>query len=268
MALCSDPSITYLNKFGYNVVKLPRKGIEPMDIIGKDASTEWLGPLSAAWKSTIAVPPPGPAQPAVAVSGQKSDSLKLSVGLKVLANALAAFGATVPSLDVAYTRARNVQFTFTDVTSTSVSPMDAGNYLAGGDLNTASPIIQHYFLEGSAHAFLIFDVLKSDSISVTATDSNGVGVTVDVPQIQGLVGANVGVTTSASSQSTLTYKGQVPVTFGFKAFAISFANGKWSLAGAAASPDISFAAAAVVGGANSLANQPPVILTSSGLLNM
>jgi len=26
---CKDPSITFLNKFGYNVVKLPRTGIEP-----------------------------------------------------------------------------------------------------------------------------------------------------------------------------------------------------------------------------------------------
>src|ERR1700722_5255378 len=31
-----DPSVTYLNKLGYNVVKLPRTGIEPMDVIGRD----------------------------------------------------------------------------------------------------------------------------------------------------------------------------------------------------------------------------------------
>ena len=32
MAKVKDPSITYLNSLGYNVVKLPRAGIEPMDV--------------------------------------------------------------------------------------------------------------------------------------------------------------------------------------------------------------------------------------------
>ena len=34
-----DPSVTFLNKFGYNVVKLPRVGIEPLDLIGMDETT-------------------------------------------------------------------------------------------------------------------------------------------------------------------------------------------------------------------------------------
>ena len=29
MAKKKDPSITFLNKFGYNVIRLPRTGIEP-----------------------------------------------------------------------------------------------------------------------------------------------------------------------------------------------------------------------------------------------
>lgn len=269
MALCSDPSITFLNKFGYNVVKLPRKGIEPMDIIGKDSSTEWLGPLSSVWKSSLPVPAPSAPQPAVSVEGQKTDQLALSVGLKVLANALAAFGASVPSLEVAYKQARNVQFQFTNVTSTSVAPLSAGNYLASGDLNTANAVIQHYFLDGSAHAFLIFDVLKSDTISVKATDSNGVEVKVDVPQIQAMLSVNAGVNVTTSNDSTLSFKGPAPVTFGFKAFAMGYANGKWSLAGAKASGDMAFGAAAgAAGGGSSEPDQPPVLLTTSGLVNM
>lgn len=267
MAACSDPSVTFLNKYGYNVVKLPRKGIEPMDLLGKDKSTEWLGKLSVAWKSAIPEPQPGPPQPAADIQGQKTEQLKLSLGLKVLANALQAFGASVPSLDVAFKHATNVQFTFSDVTSTSVAPLEAGNYLSAGDLNTANPLVSHYFLDGSAQAFLIFDVLKSDSVTVTATDDKGTEVKIDVPQIQGIIGANVGVSASGGSQSTVTFKGPAPITFGFKVFSISFANGKWSLKGAAAQGGMAFGVAAG-GGAPNIASEPPVILTSSGLLNM
>ena len=39
------------------------------------------------------------------------------------ARVLAAFGATVPALDVAYSRARTVQFSYTNVTSTVVPPL-------------------------------------------------------------------------------------------------------------------------------------------------
>jgi hypothetical protein len=269
MALCKDPSLTFLNKFGYNVIKLPRVGIEPMDIVGRDSSTEWLGKLSRVWNTTMPPPEPGPPQPAANVQGQKSDKLELSVGLKILENALRAFGATVPSLAFAYNRARKIQFTFGNVTSTSVEPLAAGNYLGSGDLNTNNPVVSHYFLEDHAEAFLIFDVLKTTSIDVTATDDSGTEIKVDVPQIQATVGVNVGVGVSGSAQATLTFSGQTPVSFGFRAFSINFANGKWVLAGAQASDSLAFGVSA--GGAqptpaSSLGQ--PVLLKTGGLLGL
>ena len=267
MALCKDPSITFLNKFGYNVIKLPRVGIEPMDIVGKDKSTEWLGKLSGVWKTTMPPPAPRPPQAAADVAGQQSDKLELSIGLKILENALRAFGASVPSLNFAFTKARKIQFTFGSVTSTVVEPLEAGNYLASGDLNTQNPVVSRYFLEDDAEAFLIFDVLKTSSMDVTATDDRGVEVAVDVPQIQSVVGANVGVKKSGSSQSTLTFSGQTPVSFGFKAFHINFVNGKWALEGAEADAGLAFHA--VAGGAPAAAiDTEPVLLRRGGLVNI
>ena len=105
-----DPSVTFLNKFGYNVVKLPRVGIEPLDVIGIDDTTQWLGPLSSVWQSSVPAPEPSAPRPAAPVNGQKTDKLEIGFGLQILSNALAAFGAAAPSLDVAYKRARKVQF--------------------------------------------------------------------------------------------------------------------------------------------------------------
>ena len=270
MAICKDPSITFLNKFGYNVIKLPRKGIEPLDIVGKDKNTEWLGKLSSVWKGTLPEPAPSAPQPAADVQGRQSDKLQLSVGLKVLENALAAFGATAPGLTGAYSRARAVQFTFTNVTSTVVPPLDAGNYLAGGDLNTNNGLVSHYFVEGDARAYLIFDVLKSDSVTVTATDEHNEELAVDVPNIQAMLGAKVGVTAGGSKSSDVTYKGQFAVSFGFRALEIKFENGKWKLEGAKASGDIAFGAP-VGGGAASprtSTDLEPVLLQSNGMLSL
>ena len=103
------------------------------------------------------------------MNGQRTDALDLSVGFSVLANALAAFGASVPSLNVAYKSAHAVQFAYSNVTSTSVAPFDAGNYLAQGTLRTDNPVVRNYFLNEKSRAFLIVEVLKSDSITVSAT---------------------------------------------------------------------------------------------------
>jgi hypothetical protein len=256
-----DPSVTFLNKFGYNVVKLPRVGIEPLDVIGIDTTTQWLGPLNSVWKSTIE--PPVPSAPRVAgpVNGQKTDRLDLGFGLQILGNALAAFGATVPSLDLAYNRARSVQFSYTNVTSTVVSPLEAGNYLASGTLNTSNPVVEHYFMTPDSQAFVIVDVLKSNSITVTALDEHGTEVGLDVPAIQGIVGANVKVKPGGASNGTITYSGPDPVTFGFAVDEIMFENGKWSLAGAAPSGALAFAVAPP--GAPGAATAAPIILGTS-----
>src|SRR3569832_1086411 len=112
MAKKKDPSVTFLNRFGYNVVKLPRVGIEPLDLIGRDDTTQWLGPLASVWESSVPAPAPSAPRPAAPINGQKTDHLQVTFGLKVLASALAAFGATVPALDVAFSRARKVQFSY------------------------------------------------------------------------------------------------------------------------------------------------------------
>jgi hypothetical protein len=255
-----DPSITFLNKFGYNVIKLPRVGIEPMDIVGKDDTTQWLGPLRSVWASTAPEPVPTAPHAVGAVNGQKTDALDISFGIQILANALAAFGASMPSLDMAYHQARKVQFAYTNVTSTAVAPFDAGNYLAAGTLKTDNPVVKHYFLEPEAEAYLIVDVLKSDSITVTATDEHGGEISVDVPSIQGVVGAKVSVKPSSAANSTITYTGPQPISFGFIVQEIQRENDLWHLQGAAPSGSIAFGvrAAPAAAGADS-----SVILSSA-----
>lgn len=235
-----DPSITFLNRFGYNVIRLPRTGIEPLDVIGRDQSTQWLGPLSKVLTTAGPVPLPGPPHPAAAVNGQRTDAFELSLGLSILANTLAAFGASAPSLNTAFKNAHSVQFTYTNVTSTSVSPFDAGDYLLSGTLRTDNPVVKNYFGNEKTKAYLIIEVLKSDSITVTATDSHGAEIGLALPSIEGVVDAKIGVKPSSSSNSTITFTGPAPVTFGFAVQQIVKEGDGLTLRGAAPSANIAF----------------------------
>jgi hypothetical protein len=260
MAKKKDPSITFLNKFGYNVVKLPRAGIEPMDIIGKDDTTQWLGPIRSVWASTAADPVPLPPRAATAIDGQRSDKLDVAFGMRILANSLAAFGASVPSLDMAYHRARRVEFAFSDVTSTAIVPLQAGNYLAAGALNQANPVVEHYFIGEEAEAYLIVDVLKSTSLTVSAVDEHGKEIGVDVPAIQAVVGASVKVVSSSAANSTIKYSGTTPVTFGFIVMEIQREGEKWRLQGAEASGGLAFGVHAMAAGKS---EAPGILLGSA-----
>jgi hypothetical protein len=83
-------------------------------------------------------------------------------------------------------------------------------------------------------------VLKSNSITVTATDSHGAEVGIDLPHIEGIADAKIGVKPSGSSNSTVTFSGPVAVTFGFAVQEIAREGESWSLHGAAASGALAF----------------------------
>jgi hypothetical protein len=240
MAICKDPALTFLNGLGYNVVRLPRAGVEPLDILGKDTTIERLGRVDQMWTSDQPLPPITGPRDATSVAGQKTSEMKLSVGLKLLSATLGAMGAAVPEVSMAFSKARKVVFTFTDVKTFSAEPLEVGQYLSAGDLATSNPFVRRYFDDEETSAFIITEVLKSTSITVTATNDRGVEVGVDVPAIVQAVGAKVAVTSTSSTNATLTFTGTELLTFGFKCFGIAFVDGEWNVISAAPSADLAF----------------------------
>jgi hypothetical protein len=67
-----------------------------------------------------------------------------------------------------------------------------------------------------------------------------VEVGVDLPHIEGILDAKIGVKPSSASNSTVTFTGPVPVTFGFAVQEIARTGDCWTLRGAAPSADIAF----------------------------
>jgi len=256
MALCTDKSLTYLNDLGYNVVRLPRKGIDPLDVLGRDGkSVERLGRLDQLWTSRKPLPEIGAPQPAAYLNGQATSEMALSVGLRVLNGVLKAIGADLPELSFAYKQADSLQFTFGDVTARSVVPLDVGNFLSEGDIRGANPFVERYFADEDTDAFIITEVLQSNEITVSAKDHGGRTVKVDIPSIQAILGGDVSISANDTAGTKITYKGKEAVTFGFKVFEIAF-DGRWRITGVQPSAELPFS----VGAATLAAATQPVIL--------
>jgi len=266
MGLCKDPVTTELNKRGYNLVKLPRVGIDPMDVLGReDGNMEKLGSIAEVWTSTVGLPAVGAPSPVAGITGEKSSDLDVGIGLKLLADALAGLGAglSLPSLNLAFKKAKKVQFKFINVESTSVTPFGLGKFLANGTLDMSNPFVNHYFGNDETQEYIIFDVLKSDSISVAAKTETGTTVEADLGALSGALKANVRAEASSAGASEITFTGQVKATFAFKLFEVMFENGKWVPKGVGADDDLSFDI-----GAGGTATIEPVVLAQGRLLRL
>jgi hypothetical protein len=262
MGACKDPRLTYLNDFGYNVVRLPRRGIGPLGVIGRDdRSRSWLGTLDQIWTSPLPVPTPGEPQPVSGLQGSKTSDLKLSVGLEILANALGGmFGGTAPSVDFAYKDAKFVQFAFHDVRSVSIDPFVIGNFLAKGNLASDNPVVRRFFTDQkNVRTLVVTDVLEAKSIGVIGKRDSTTDIAVNVPQIQAALGARVGVTLGSSSANEVKFEGPDYLVFGFKAFGIARADGHWQMYGLSPQEELAFSTAD---------EQPPPVVERDELVDL
>jgi hypothetical protein len=226
---CKDPTLTYLNGRGYNVVGYPRSGILPLDVLGKQGKSkpQRLGTIGDIWKKDGA-PPTWKEDAGSQIEGQSTKSLKVSVGITLLQTFLAAFGLESPEIRSAYQGAKKLQFSFTKPKVLGIAPLVVADYMTDGDIDVDNALIK-FFVNDDYSAYIITEVLQSKSISVTAQDELETGVDVDLGTIEKIAKASGKVVVSAETTSHLTYKGQVFLTFGYKAFKIAFIDGKWDL---------------------------------------
>jgi hypothetical protein len=251
-----DPSISKLNDLGYNVIKVPRTDIAPLDLLARDNTDvplRKIGTISTFWKTSAPAPAPGPPSVAASLNNTHSNKLDLSFGLDLLKGALAVFGAGAPSLDLSHTSAKTLQFNYTGVTTVSIDTGVIGDYLTEGTLNVGNPETKHRFLDQGSEVYIITEVIRATSITVTATDDHGNGVSLSAPEINGVLGGNVSVKPSAAINSAVTFESAtMPPTaanFGFKAMLLIWqptpggplgaGTGTWAFADA---DDITFAA--------------------------
>jgi len=225
---CGDPYVKSLRSLGYNVIRLPKADVRPLQLLAKKGGNlERIGELGTVLVagSTIKLPVLSENVAAANVSGQRTAEIGVGLGLSLLGTIIGAMGGSKIGLDVAYKNTKSVTFEFTDVLSDSVQIAQLDQYLTDADL---SPFSKHVgaLLEAD-EIYVTTATIKSTQITVDGKSSSGTTVGVDVPAVQQLVGANVKVTSSGTGTSKLTYKGTIPLVFGFQAVRLFYEGGAY-----------------------------------------
>lgn len=226
MLNCSDdPLDNYLKPFGYSVVLLPRANIHPLQLAVAKASRrlETIGDVAGTFAANSVPLPAITSDTAINLSGARSGSLNVGVGLKLLAGALAAIGIPPMGLTVGFNNARKLSFEFADVTTESAAFTDLDRFLADASLIGNAPSVRAMLDADTIYAVL--GVLRAKTIIVNAEDARGREAAIDLPGIKDLIGANAAVKTASAGASRLELTSPVALAFGIKAVQLFFDGG-------------------------------------------
>ncbi len=225
--LCKDPATTYLKQFGYNVIRLPKADFSPLTLLVKEKNKlTVLGDLATVIHSDVAaLPEVKKDTPVTHITGKKTANLSAGIALDILGKVISAMGGSKLGVELKYKSARSLQFTFSSASEDSIQITTLDTFLSQTDI-LGNPGHVARLMEAD-DVFIVTAVLKSNEITVDADSANETNAGISIPEIQQAIGGNVQVSGANTSTSSLTYKGAIPLAFGFKAIRLFYEDGKY-----------------------------------------
>ena len=208
----------HLAEKGYTGISLPSREFKLLTLVyeyhgarGHDNAFDYLAPSVRAH-----LPAPDLDYDLPAISGERTRSVDLSIGLKILSGLISALGGGTLGLNAGFKSAKKLTFSYDGISSETISPVPLQ-----AELNRcpapASGLLRDWLGD---HLYVVTSVLKATKITVTAHDQHGTEVGLDVPVISGAVGANLGVKASGTADSTVTFEGTRAVPFAVRLFQV------------------------------------------------
>jgi len=225
---CNDPYVKALRAAGYNVIRLPRADVRPLQLLAKAGDTlDRIGDLTAVLLAgpNIALPTVKENTRVASVSGQRTGDLSAGIGLSILGSIIGAMGGSTIGLDVTYRQAESVTFVLEDVFEDRVDIALLDQYLANGDVSPFAAYVGK--LLDADRLYVTTATLKSTKVSVETRRSQGSDLDVSLPEIRNVVGGNVKVGGKGDSTSKVTYEGSIPLVFGFQAAQLFYDKGRY-----------------------------------------
>lgn len=203
-----------------NVVAAPRAGIDPLDTLAvRNRSVNVRGALVHMLDGRAELPEPE-ATRAAGMSGTRSTSVDLKLGLDLTAKFLTALGVPVPGAEVTaslWKGATRLDFHVEDVVENQVDIAQLGRALHGRRI-ARTPATEVFFSGDGTGLYVITGTLTTTSFAVHGEAESGQTVSVAVDAIRDLIGeASAGVSWESTRQDTVTFSGPTPVTFAFTA---------------------------------------------------
>ena len=226
--ICRDPLLGLLRQQGYNVVRLPRTGLNPLQVLARQGTNlQPLGVLSMLVESDELPPAIVPDTTVSNLGGNDlhSGSVSVDLGLGFLGNILAAIGSSNAGLESVACGADTLRYTFRDLRQDAVAIAELDRYLGRARVHPDARQMCR-LLEQDA-IYVTTTTLKCSTLNIEVVTKPGKSLALDIPAIQGQVEGRVVVTSESESRAVLTYHGVESLVFGFQAVQLEYRGGDY-----------------------------------------
>ena len=217
-----------LSDYGYNLVALPKAGIEPLTLLYK--KDDGLGSLGSPINKLFAIG--NKAEPEILrdtevpdIEGSAALTLDATGGVSILENLLAKLNMGKLGANLKLDSNNTVTISYQNVLEDKVELLDLDNFISESNPATAQFNTYKEKLENS-DLYVISAILKSNSFSITVEDKNGQHVDIEAT-VKGILGAKVDLTRNKNNSITLKHSNEKPVVFAFQAQRIIYDKKKW-----------------------------------------
>ena len=146
-------------------------------------------------------------------------SSRASLGLSVLGALLGALIGGRLGASTRLGKAKTMEVTYEDVVLDSVAELALQRWIEEARIN--APRSARADLDGSRFA-VVTAVLRSAKLTVAVDQHADGGVSLDVPEISGIVSADASLAITRADGSQVTFEGPEPITFGTQAFVLLY----------------------------------------------
>lgn len=222
LGLCEgDPLVTTLRDvFGQNIIKVPEERYRPLTVLaaydGRISFRGSLPPIVLGDPPLAFDPSLFASSPMGNLSGKRTRSVNLDLGLKILEGFLSGLGVPSAGIESTFSGVTKVSYTFGDVYRLWVDINSVGRMLKGRSVDKKNPAAAIFFGD-DAYSFLVLDsVVTSSDFTISVDRVSSENFKLNVPAIQEIVGdAKAGVSVSSSTGLDLTFKGSKQLAFAF-----------------------------------------------------
>jgi hypothetical protein len=230
LGLCDgDPIVgTLRDVFHANIIRVPEERLVPLTVLAAAGTeTHFIGALTQLLEQPAPRVPDVTASRMADVTGQRSRSIQVGLGLQILSGFLQGLGAGSVGLETQFTAVKTVSYSFDNVVRRWVDLAALSHTVAHRRIEKSSPVTASFFGQ-KPYAFLVLDsTITSSKFTISADSKSDDSFKFDLPGIQSIVGGtNAEVSVSSTSGLELHFSGPTPLAFAFSCvqFALSAAG--------------------------------------------
>jgi hypothetical protein len=218
-----DPLLReFLDTYKLNLLSIPRENANVGDVyVRTPTGITQPGGLQFMLTPKFTMPEITQNEKMTGISGRQTSALNFNAGVSLLDGFFSVLGAVgvLDKVKAAYTHKRTgkLRFRFKAATRDAVDTIAFGKALIPCRLNK-----RHPFVQPENSYYVTVGVVRSKSITVSASDDSSNKVSLDVGALKKAIGVDTKIGIDQGEEGELTYEGRVPLAFGVELLELSY----------------------------------------------